>query len=281
MKSFVVAALATTALLVTGCQTVPAVETAAVAAQNRLPLLQQAVAHPARTPENIVRDRYRHPIETLNFFEVDPNDTVVEIWPGGGWYTEILGPYLAAGGGKLYGASFGLNSPAIDKLKIKDPASYANLTLADFPAFAPNATRVPDGIADVVLTFRNVHNWRMGARRDDKQDYSALAFQQMFAMLKPGGVLGVVDHRLPESASDERERTSGYMKVSTVRRLAEGAGFRLAGQSEINANQKDSADWPNGVWTLPPSLSQKDTDRERYLAIGESDRMTLKFVKPR
>jgi predicted methyltransferase len=121
----------------------------------------------------------------------------------------------------------------------------------------------------------------MGYQRPDKQDYSADAFRQIYAMLKPGGVLGIEDHRLPESASDERERTSGYIKVSTVRRLAEAAGFQLAATSEINANPKDTADWPDGVWTLPPSLRLKDQDRERYLAIGESDRMTLKFVKPR
>jgi predicted methyltransferase len=120
----------------------------------------------------------------------------------------------------------------------------------------------------------------MGYRRDDKQDYAPEAFRQAFAMLKPGGVLGVVDHRLPESADAERERTSGYMKVSTIRALAEAAGFRFAGASEVNANPRDSADWPKGVWTLPPSLTLKDQDREKYLAIGESDRMTLKFVKP-
>ncbi|MEZ0243386.1 MAG: class I SAM-dependent methyltransferase, partial [Sphingomonas sp.] len=106
------------------------------------------------------------------------------------------------------------------------------------------------------------------------------AFAQMFRMLKKGGTLGIVDHRLPESASDDREKSSGYIKVSTIRRLAEAAGFRYVGSSEINANPKDTADWPNGVWTLPPSLSQKDADRDRYLAIGESDRMTLKFRKP-
>jgi predicted methyltransferase len=140
---------------------------------------------------------------------------------------------------------------------------------------------VPNGSADVVLTFRNVHNWRMGYRRDDKQDYAPEAFRQIYAMLKPGGVLGIEDHRLPESADAERERTSGYIKTSTVRQLAEAAGFRFAGASEVNANPKDTADWPNGVWTLPPSLALKDQDREKYQAIGESDRMTLKFVKPR
>lgn len=242
--------------------------------------LAQAVAHPLRTAANRARDRYRHPVETLGLFEVDPGDTVVEIWPGGGWYTEILAPYLAQGGGRLYAAAPAWGRAGIDKLRAAHPELYAAVVVADFPAADASAAKVPAGSADVVLTFRNVHNWRMGYRRDDKQDYSAEAFRQMYAMLKPGGVLGVVDHRMPEGASDERERTSGYIKVSTVRRLAEAAGFRLAAASEINANPRDTADWPDGVWTLPPSLRRGDRDRERYLAIGESDRMTLKFVKP-
>jgi len=120
----------------------------------------------------------------------------------------------------------------------------------------------------------------MGYRREGKPDYSPDAFRQMYAMLKPGGVLGIEDHRLPETGDEERERTSGYIKVSTVRRLAEAAGFRFVGASEINANPKDTADWPDGVWTLPPALKFKNKDLEKYLAIGESDRMTLKFVKP-
>jgi len=243
--------------------------------------LAAAVASPLRTPANVARDQYRHPLETLSFFGVRPNHTVVEIWPGGGWYTEILAPYLAAGGGRLYAAApdGGLNG--IRKLQQANPSLYGTVAMANFPVFDGQGTRVPDGSADVVLTFRNVHNWRMGYQREDKQDYSAEAFRQIYAMLKPGGVLGIVDHRLPESADAERERTSGYIKVSTVRRLAEAAGFRLAGSSEINANPRDTADWPNGVWTLPPSYALKDKDRERYAAIGESDRMTLKFVKPR
>jgi predicted methyltransferase len=242
--------------------------------------LEAAIAAPTRTPANVARDRYRHPVETLQFFGVEPDDTVVELWPGGGWYTEVLAPYLAAGGGTLYAAAPDWGQSGIAKLKAANPALYGQIRTADFPAFDAEATRVPDGTADVVLTFRNVHNWRMGYRRDDKQDYSAEAFRQIYAMLKPGGILGVVDHRLPEDASDERERTSGYIKASTVRRLAEQAGFRLVGASEINANPKDTADWPDGVWTLPPSLRLGDQDRERYLAIGESDRMTLKFQKP-
>jgi predicted methyltransferase len=242
--------------------------------------LRAAIAAPTRTPANLPRDVYRHPLETLDFFEVDPNDTVVEIWPGGGWYTEILAPYLTAGGGRLILATPDGQLGGVAKLRDAQPALYSSLGTAVFPAFDAAATRVPDGTADVVLTFRNVHNWRMGYRRDDKQDYSPEAFRQIYAMLKPGGILGVVDHRLPESASEERERTSGYIKTSTVRRLAEQAGFRLAAASEVNANPKDTAEWPDGVWTLPPALRLKDKDRERYLAIGESDRMTLKFVKP-
>lgn len=280
-------ALAGTAgLLMAACQSTVGLQASqepphAASTANRTALLQQAVAHSGRTPANVARDRYRHPVETLDFFEVDPNDTVVEIWPGGGWYTEILAPYLAAGGGKLYAVAPEWGRSGIDKLKQANPALYGPVEVADFPTFDSSSERTPDGSADVVLTFRNVHNWRMGYRREDKQDYSAEAFRQIYTMLKPGGVLGVVDHRLPESAKAERERTSGYIKVSTVRALAEAAGFRLAATSEINANPRDTADWPDGVWTLPPSLALKDKDRERYLAIGESDRMMLKFIKPR
>ena len=250
------------------------------AAFNHQAALAAAVADARRTPVNAARDRYRHPVETLSFFGIEPNDTVVEIWPGGGWYTEILAPYLAAGGGKLYAAAPDWGRSGIDKLKANNPALYGSITVADFPTFDGKAAEVPNGTADVVLTFRNVHNWRMGYRREGKPDYSVEAFRQIYAMLKPGGVLGIEDHRLPENADAERERSSGYIKVSTVRGLAEAAGFRFAGASEINANRRDTADWPNGVWTLPPSLRLGDQDREKYLAIGESDRTTLKFVKP-
>ena len=266
--------------------TIPALATAqpATAASpkstERLTKLSEAVADAARAPANVARDKYRHPVETLDFFEVDPTDTVVEIWPGGGWYTEILAPYLAKGGGKLYLAAPDWGRSGVDKLRTANVALYGSLPIADFPTFDGKAAEVPNGTADAVLTFRNVHNWRMGYRRDDKQDYSAEAFKQIFAMLKPGGILGIEDHRLPENADAERERSSGYMKVSTIRRLAESAGFKFVASSEINANPKDTADWPEGVWTLPPSLRLKDKDRGRYLAIGESDRMTLKFVKP-
>jgi predicted methyltransferase len=248
--------------------------------ENDSAALRSAIAAPTRTPANIARDKYRNPYSTLAFFGVRPSHTVVEIWPGGGWYTEILAPYLASGGGKLILAAPTWGRSGIDKLKAANPALYGPLAVADFPVFDGKAAEIPAGSADAVLTFRNVHNWRMGYRRDDKADYSPQAFAQIYAMLKPGGVLGIEDHRLPESADAERERNSGYIKVSTVRRLAEAAGFQFAGSSEVNANPKDTADWPNGVWTLPPSFALKDQDRAKYAAIGESDRMTLKFVKP-
>jgi predicted methyltransferase len=243
--------------------------------------LQAAIAAPTRTPANVLRDRYRHPRETLAFFGVRPGDTVVEIWPGGGWYTEILAPYLLAGGGTYHAAAMGANGhDGVRRLIAANARLYGGIRLAAFPAWDAAETRVPDGSADVVLTFRNVHNWQMGYQREGRP-YSADAFRQIYAMLRPGGTLGVVDHRLPESADAERERTSGYVKVSTVRRLAEAAGFRLVAASEVNANPRDTADWPRGVWTLPPALRLGAQDRERYLAIGESDRMTLRFVKPR
>ncbi|MGK6354844.1 class I SAM-dependent methyltransferase [Sphingomonas sp. DT-207] len=269
-KYLTIAALATTAVAVASV--------AAGEPRNQRSTLNEAVSAPTRTPANLARDKYRHPLETLSFFGVSPGDTVVEIWPGGGWYTEILAP-LTKAKGTLYAAGPWPNGvKGVQTKQAQDPATYGHVKLAGFP-WSEGQPKVPDGSADVVLTFRNVHNWRMGYQRDG-QDYAAEAFRQMFAMLKPGGTLGIVDHRLPESASDEREKNSGYIKVSTVRRLAEGAGFRYVGASEVNANPKDTADWPEGVWTLPPSYRLKDVDRSKYEAIGESDRMTLKFRKP-
>ncbi|WP_423604289.1 class I SAM-dependent methyltransferase [Sphingomonas sp. MS122] len=243
--------------------------------------LKDAVAAPTRTPANLARDKYRHPAETLAFFGVKPTDTVVELWPGGGWYTEILAPYLRKGRGTLYAAAPWPNGiKRIQDFRQKDFQTYGEIVFAAFPHWGDDAPRIRDNSVDVVLTFRNVHNWRMGYQRDDKQDYSAEAFKQIFAMLKPGGTLGIVDHRLPENADAERERTSGYIKTSTIKKLAADAGFEFVAASEVNANPKDTADWPQGVWTLPPSYSLKDVDRAKYEAIGESDRMTLKFRKP-
>ena len=237
--------------------------------------LRAAVAASTRTPANVQRDRHRHPAETLAFFGVRPNHNVVEIWPSGGWYTEILAPYMGARGTLYAAAADDRGLGGVRKLQAANPALYGRIRTATFPAAAGQQT-VPAGSADVVLTFRNVHNWRFGP-----VDRTQIAFDQMFAMLKPGGVLGVVEHRLPEDQAGVDEGKSGYMKRSTVVGYATKAGFRLAGESQVNANPRDTHDHPKGVWTLPPNYAEKDADRARYAAIGESDRMTLRFVKPR
>lgn len=263
--------LASALVLTPACATAPdePVDAPASAAA-----LRAAIDAPRRSAENRARDVHRHPYETLTFFGVEADDNVVEVWPGGGWYSEILAPYLAGQGSlALVGTDSGLKR-ARDKAAA-EPGAYATVLFApiDKPGDPMN---IDDGSADVVLTFRNVHNWLAA-----KPPYAAEMFQMMARLLKPGGTLGVVEHRLPEEADAARELTSGYVKVSTVRRLAEQAGLKLVASSEINANPKDTKDYPEGVWTLPPSLRLKDIDRAKYLAIGESDRMTLKFVKPK
>lgn len=237
--------------------------------------IDTAVAASTRTPANIERDKYRNPAETLAFFGVKPGDTVVELWPGGGWYTEILAPYAKANGNTLFAAApweRGLNR--IKEWQTAKPEVYGAIQLAEFP-HSGAGPKVADGTADVVLTFRNVHNWRFGGA-----DKTADAFRQIYAMLKPGGVLGVEEHRLNESQDAALEEKSGYMKESSVIAFAEAAGFKLVERSEINANPSDTKDYPKGVWTLPPRFAEGDVDRAKYAAIGESDRMTLKFVKP-
>lgn len=267
----------TSALILAGISAMAPAAYAAPAHPHRE--LTAAVAAPSRSTANKARDIYRNPAETLSFFGIKPSDTVVEIWPGGGWYTEILAPYLKDKGKLIVAAPTGNASANIGRFLDSDAAVYGQVGRANFPILM-GGTGVAPGTADAVLTFRNVHNWRMGSYKADGADYSTEAFKELYAMLKPGGVLGIEDHRLPENASDEQERKSGYIKVSTIRRLAEQAGFRFAGSSEINANPKDTKDYPRGVWTLPPRLAEGDKDREKYLAIGESDRMTLKFIKP-
>ena len=234
--------------------------------------LAAALAAPTRTAANVARDKYRHPAETLTFFGVQPGHTVVELWPGGGWYTEILAPYLA-GGGSLHVVPPAGNYDQRIRTKVASNPVYGAVQVQTFNAGQP--TSIAAGSVDVVLTFRNVHSWL-----DEEKPIADQVFAEAFRVLKPGGTLGVVEHRLPEEAEDARQMTSGYVKVSTVRRLAEAAGFRFVESSEINANPKDTKDHPEGVWTLPPTLELGDKDREKYLAIGESDRMTLKFVKP-
>jgi len=236
------------------------------------PAITKAIAAPQRSEANRARDPYRHPAETLAFFDVHPGQIVVEFYPGGGWYTEILAPAL-----KDKGTYIALvpekGVPRFTERAEKDKAWLGPVKVAAFSA--AGASTIPAGSADRVLTFRNVHNLIMGG-----DETAAKAFADFYAALKPGGILGVVDHRLPEDKDSALEKKSGYLKRSTIIRLATAAGFKLAGESDINANPKDSHDWAEGVWTLPPTYKLGDTDRAKYQAIGESDRLTLKFVKP-
>ena len=239
------------------------------------PQLAAALAASHRSEANRARDKYRNPAATLTFFGVKPGLNVVELYPGGGWYTEILAPYLAAKGTYTVAAPLGRGADNIAKKLGANATLYGKVKRANFPA-APGATPVAAGTADVVLTFRNVHNWRFGGT-----DAAQAAFDQIFTMLKPGGTLGVVEHRLPESMDTKLEEKSGYMKRSSVIAFATKAGLKLASESEINANPRDTHDYPKGVWTLPPNYAEGDVDRAKYTAIGESDRMTLKFIKPK
>ena len=236
------------------------------------PAVAHAVADPARSEADRARDRYRHPAETLAFFGVTPAKKVVEYNPSGGWYSQILAPIPARGGS--YTALVG-SAKAADGARAMLAAKglTGSVALLDL---ATGTSGVPANSQDVVLTFRNVHNLTMAGGAT-----AANVFKAWFTMLKPGGTLGIVDHRLPDAADTARERESGYLKVATIRRLAEDAGFTFAGASEVNANPRDTADHPKGVWTLPPTYAAGDADRARYAAIGESDRMTLRFVKPR
>ena len=242
--------------------------------------LERAIAGKQRSAEHKARDKYRHPLQTLEFFDVKDNMTVVEIWPGKGWYTEILAPYLKDKG-KLYAAHFsgdakqpyfkkGLEN--FVKKMHKQPKVFGKveLTVLQPPEFLQIA---PDGSADRIVTFRNVHNWM-------KSDQAAAVFNAIYKALKPGGILGIVEHRNSASKPQDTRAESGYVSEDYVIALARNAGFEFLQKSEINANSKDTKNYPEGVWTLPPSLRLKDKDRKKYLAIGESDRMTIKFIKP-
>ena len=233
--------------------------------------LKAAVAADNRLVGNVARDAWRHPYETLSFFGIKPNHTVVELSPGGGWYTEILAPYLRESG-LLYAADGG---SARFKAKMESMGVYAKVKITTFDAGKGLLDIAPAGSADAVLTFRNVHNWM--SLGDGK---AQAVFDAAFKALKSGGVLGVEEHRLPASRPQDPKAPTGYVHEAVVIKFAENAGFKLVGRSEVNANPKDTADHPDGVWTLPPTYALKDKDRAKYQAIGESDRMTLKFVKP-
>lgn len=234
---------------------------------------------PHRSERNVARDAHRHPLETLAFFGVRPDSTVVEILPGSaGYYMEILAPYLRDRGRYIAADRDALAAPQYiaDNQKLRErikaePQLYGRVLVTQF-----NADRheiAPPGSADFVLTFRNLHNW---LERGELEG----ALRAFHRALKPGGVLGVVDHRGRTDLSQEAQMKLGYVREDVAIALIEKAGFRLAARSEVNANPKDSKDHPAGVWTLPPTYRLKDHDRAKYRAIGESDRFTLKFVKP-
>ena len=257
---------------------------AALAAQAGQPeaLLEQALAGDHRKPGNVERDRYRHPKQTLMFFGMKPDMTVLEILPGSGWYTEVLAPYLYDEGRLLVA-----NRPMeeldhdyfrnrlrgyFEKLDAR-PDVYGNLERVHYVRRGEYLPDIADNSVDMVLNPRTTHNMiRFGGLRE--------AYSSFYRVLKPGGVLGVVQHRADPGGNHEQTAQNGYVPQNYLIGLAEGVGFELAASSEINANPKDTKDHPEGVWTLPPTYRLGDKDREKYSAIGESDRMTLKFVKP-
>ncbi len=241
--------------------------------------LDQVLAGAWREPKNTARDQYRHPKQTLEFFGLKSGMTLVEVTPGGGWYSEILAPALKGGGHYIAAITIpkkpegeaAQDKSALEKKFGGDAAEYGEAVTVQFDPKAPNLGA--PGSADMVVTFRNVHNWVMA-------DTAPQMFKAFFDVLKPGGVLGVTDHRAAPGADLAKIKQSGYLPEDYVIKLATDAGFKLEAKSEINANPKDTKDYEKGVWTLPPTLELGDKDREKYVAIGESDRMTLKFVKP-
>jgi len=244
--------------------------------------LAAVVAGAQRSAANRARDGARHPYETLRFFGLTPTQTVIEIAPGTGWYTEILAPYLNDTG-RLYAAHFAADAAEEGRRRARarfeaklaqDPSIYGRVSLGTLPRDGRGFTDIaPPGGADLVLTFRNVHNWI----EEGHLDATLRAFH---AALKPGGVLGIEEHRAAPDTPMAQIIASGYVPEALVIERAQAAGFRLAGRSEINANPRDTRDHVQGVWALPPTLRGGEIDRAKFLAIGESDRMTLKFIKP-
>jgi predicted methyltransferase len=262
----------------------PQAATRTEAANKQVGPIDTVLAGDWRSEANKARDAYRHPRETLAFFGVKPDQTVIEMWPGGGWYAEVLAPLLRDAGNYVGVIVDPAKQPDADgtayaertnsKLRAlfeKRPDVFGKAKLLEAGNAAPALGEANS--ADVVLTFRNAHNWVMDGNEK-------AMFQAMYDVLKPGGTLGVVDHRAKPDQPAAEMKESGYLPEAYVIGLAEAAGFKLQAKSEINANPRDTKDYPGGVWTLPPRLAKGDADRAKYVAIGESDRMTLRFTKP-
>ena len=235
--------------------------------------LKGAVASEDRTPKNVVRDVYRHPYETLDFFGIKQDMTVVELSPGGGWYTEILANYIHYPG-TLIAAHFNPDAGGYYKRgranfekKMNSNPMYGRVEIVNI-----DSTLAEPNSVDAVLTFRNLHNW-LGPLMDT-------IFSNSYKALKPGGIFGVVEHRANEGTTLEMMKKSGYVTEKHAIEMAKKHGFELVSTSEVNSNPKDIKNYPKGVWTLPPNLRMKEEDKEKYLEIGESDRMTLLFRKP-
>jgi len=241
--------------------------------------IEKAVASEHRSAKNKARDGYRHPKETLDFFGIKQDMKVLEVLSGRGWYTEVLAPILKDNG-QLTVTSFGDKHPSeylrgihkdFEKFLDSNPDVYSNVNRVIFKD-GEYLKGVADNSQDMVVTFRNTHNWiRFGGIEE--------AYRSFYRVLKKGGVLGVVQHRANEGSDAKESAQKGYVPESYLIKLVESMGFELVDKSEVNANPKDTKDHPEGVWTLPPSYRLKDVDKDKYTAIGESDRMTLRFVK--
>jgi predicted methyltransferase len=247
--------------------------------------LDAAIAGDHRTAEDKARDAFRKPKQVLDFLGFRSDMTVVEIWPGGGWYSKILAPALKERGG-FYAAQYSVNPAfgyqrryfgAFLTMLGTTPDLYRDVKVTHL-ALPYQLEIAPAGSADMVVTFRNVHNWV--GRGYASGRYAGVAFTAMYDALKPGGVLGIVDHRWPDPDTEDPDHGNGYISKELTISLAEAAGFKLVGESDILSNPKDTHDHPRGVWTLPPTLALGDEDRDKYIAIGESDRFLLKFEKP-
>jgi predicted methyltransferase len=241
------------------------------------PALVSAVSSPARSPNAVARDKARHPVEELTFFGLGPKLSVVELWPGGGYWTDILGPYLKAGGQYTIALPAPGNSEedgSVVRLRARMAGEKDRLgVIHESTLGAGHFDIAPPGSADLILTFRNFHNWM-------NDGYAEQALAACFTALKPGGILGIEEHRGRNDVPQDPKAKNGYVRQDYTIALAKKAGFVLVGSSEINANPRDTKDWPDGVWTLPPTLAQGDKDRAKYIAIGEADNFVLKFQKP-